>query len=164
MDDFRKGYSAVLQPEDGQSFWQPLPSVGHVINKITPYSSPHDDFSMGIQVLEPGASIRKHAHERCREVLFCYSGSGWAEIDGVRHAVQPETMMLLGRGVQHTVHNTGDTQMRILWMISPAGLEDWFKALGRPRAAGQALPAPFQRPADVRAIQDQQRFVRPDAE
>ena len=66
--------------------------------------------------------------------------------------------------MQHTVHNTGDTQMRILWMISPAGLEDWFKALGRPRAAGEALPAPFDRPEDVRTIQDQQRFVRPEGE
>ena len=164
MDDFRKGHSAVLQPEDGTSYWQPLPSTGHIISKITPYDSPYDDFSMGIQVLEPGAAIRKHAHERAREVLFCYAGTGWAEIDGVRHDVRPETMMLLGRGVQHTVQNTGDTQMRILWMISPAGLEDWFKALGRPRVPGQAVPAPFERPADVRAIQDQQRFVRPVGE
>jgi quercetin dioxygenase-like cupin family protein len=164
MTDFRKGHSAVLQPEDGESFWQPLPSTGHVVAKITPYTSPYDDFSMGIQVLEPGASIRKHAHERQHEVLFCYAGTGWAEIDGVRHEVQPETMMLMGRGVQHTVHNTGATQMRILWFISPAGLEDWFKAIGRPRAPGAPLPAPFPRPDDVREIQDRQRFVRPDNE
>ena len=73
-------------------------------------------------------------------------------------------MMRLGRGVQHTVHNTGDTQMRILWMISPAGLEDWFEALGRPRASDEALPEPLERPTYVRTIQDQQRFVRPEGE
>lgn len=164
MGDFRKGFSAVVQPEEGESHWQPLPSVGHVISKITPYNSPHDDFAMGIQVLEPGASIRKHAHERQREILFCYAGTGWAELDGMRHEMRPETTLLLGRGVQHTVHNTGETQMRILWMISPAGLEDWFAAIGRPRAAGEALPAPFPRPEDVRAIQDRQRFLRPEGE
>jgi len=162
MTDFRKGHCAVLGPEDGESFWQPLPSTGHIINKVTPYNSPYDDFAMGIQVLEPGAHIREHAHERSHEVLFCYTGTGWAEIDGVRHDVKPETLLLMGRGVQHTVHNTGDTQMRILWFISPAGLEDWFRALGRPRKPGEPLPAPFGRPEDIHAIQDQQRFVRPE--
>ena len=164
MTDHRKGFCAVYQPEDGTSHWQPLPSVGHIISKVTPYNTPYDDFSMGIQVLEPGASIRKHAHERQHEVLFCYTGSGWAEVDGVRHDVKPETLLLMGRGVQHTVHNTGETQMRILWFISPAGLEDWFAAIGRPRQTGEALPEPFPRPENVRDVQDRMRFVRPDGE
>jgi hypothetical protein len=28
--------------------------------------------------------------------------------------------------------------MRLLWMIAPAGLEDWFCAIGRPRRPGDA--------------------------
>ena len=49
--------------------------------------------------------------------------------------------------------------MRLLWMIAPAGLEDWFRAIGRPRRPGEPMPAPFERPADVAEIQARQRFV-----
>jgi len=76
MADFAKGVSLVLAPQDGESLWQPLPSTGYVTNKITPYNSPYDAFSVGIQVLEPGMHVRRHAHERSHEILFCYRGNG----------------------------------------------------------------------------------------
>ena len=160
MNDFAKGNVVVLGPDEGASFWQPLPSVGYITSKLTPYNTPYDGFSLGIQVLEPGAHIRRHAHERQHEVLFCYAGEGWAEVDGQRHTVQPETTLMIGRAAWHTVHNTGNTQMRLLWMIAPAGLEDWFRAIGRPRRPGEAMPPPFERPADITEIQARQRFVR----
>jgi hypothetical protein len=56
MSEFAKGPVVVLGPEDGESFWQPLPSVGYIVNKLTPYNTPYDSFSLGIQVLEPGAA------------------------------------------------------------------------------------------------------------
>ena len=160
MNPFAKGSVVVLGPDEGESFWQPLPSRGYTVNKLTPYNTPHDSFSLGIQVLEPGAHIRRHAHERQHEVLFCYAGEGWAEVGEQRYEVRPETTILIGRAVQHTVQNTGSGQMRLLWMIAPAGLEDWFRAIGRPRRPGEAMPAPFERPADVAAVQARMRFVR----
>ncbi len=160
MSAFAQGTAAVLQPEDGESHWQPLPSTGYIISKLTPYTTPYDAFSMGLQVLEPGAHIRRHAHERQHEVLFCYQGTGYAEVGSERHDVVAETMILLGRGVQHKVVNTGITQMRLLWFISPAGLEDWFRAIGRPRRAGEPTPEPFNRPDDVAEVQARQRFIR----
>ena len=162
MGEHDKGTVIALGPQDGESFWQPLPSTGYVINKINPYNSPYDSFSTGLQVLEPGAHIRRHAHERCHELLFCYHGSGQADIDGKLYDVIPETMILVGRGVQHKVTNTGPDQLRLLWLITPPGLEDWFRAIGRPKRAGEPLPAPFERPANVEMIQAQQRFIPPD--
>src|ERR1700753_3216485 len=123
MINYAKGPVLVLGPDQGDSFWQPLPSRGYIVNKLTPYNTPYDSFSLGIQVLEPGAHIRRHAHERQHEVLFCYQGTGIAEVGAQRHAVAPETTILIGGGVQHKVTNTGSGQMRLLWFISPAGLE-----------------------------------------
>ncbi len=34
MSDYAKGPVIALGPEDGESFWQPQPSTGYVINKI----------------------------------------------------------------------------------------------------------------------------------
>jgi mannose-6-phosphate isomerase-like protein (cupin superfamily) len=162
MNSFTKGVAIVLGPADGEALWQPLPSRGYVINKITPYNSPYDNFSIGIQVLEPGAHIRRHGHERSHEILFCFRGRGVAEIEDVTYEVREETIMLIGRGLQHKVSNTGSEQMRLLWFISPAGLEDWFRALGRPRQAGAPLPPAFDRPADIKEIQARQRFIPSD--
>ena len=102
---FRQGPGRGATPDEGDSFWQPLPSTGYIVNKLTPYNTPYDSFSMGIQVLEPGAHVRRHAHERQHEVLFCYEGEGWAEIGDQRHAMRPETMILIGRGL-HTKSRT----------------------------------------------------------
>ena len=139
-----------------------MPSRGYIVNKINPYVSPYDDFSIGIQVLEEGAHVRRHAHERSHEILFCYRGTGYAEIDGRTYDIREETMMLIGRGLQHKVVNTGPGQMRLVWFISPPGLEDWFRAIGRPRRIGEAMPPPFQRPENIRDIQAQQRFIPSD--
>ena len=164
VTDHAKGTAMVLGPEEGESFWQPLPSTGYVINKFNPYNSPYDTFSTGLQVLEPGAHVRRHAHERSHELLFCYHGTGEADIEGKLYDVLSETMILIGRGLQHKVTNTGAEQMRLFWLITPPGLEDWFRAIGRPRHAGEVLPTPFDRPAHVELIQAQQRFIRPDKE
>jgi len=162
MTEFAKGQVIVMGPDDGESFWQPLPSTGYIVNKLTPYNTPYDDFSIGLQVLEPGRHIRRHAHERSHEVLFCYAGEGWAEIEGQRHEVRAETMILVGRGAWHTVHNTGTGQMRLLWLMMPAGVEDWFRAIGRPRHPDQPMPEAFERPADIADIMRQQRFAPPE--
>ena len=164
MNEYAKGIVIALGPEEGESLWQPLPSIGYVINKINPYNSPYDSFSTGLQVLEPGAHVRRHAHERSHELLFCYRGSGYADVEDRCYDVRAETMILIGRGLQHKVMNTGSEQMRLLWFIAPAGLEDWFRAIGRPRCPGEASPAPFERPPGIELIQAQQRFIRPEQE
>jgi quercetin dioxygenase-like cupin family protein len=153
MTDQTKGFSMVSGPDDGDSFWQPMPSRGFATNKITPYNSPHDLFSMGIQVLEPGAHIARHAHTRSHEILFCYTGTGNAEVDGKKYDMVPETLILVGRNVLHKVTNTGNTQMRLLWGIWPAGLEDWFADIGRPRTPSEPMPPPFKRPPNVDQIE-----------
>jgi mannose-6-phosphate isomerase-like protein (cupin superfamily) len=164
MSDYEKGITIVLRPEDGEALWQPKPSTGFIVNKLNPYNSPYDSFSTGLQVLEPGTHIRRHAHERQHEILFCYRGEGYAEIGDTRarHDLAEESMMLIGRGVQHKVVNTGAGQMRLLWIISPPGLEDWFRALGRPKQPGDSQAPVFERPANIEEIQARQRFIRGD--
>lgn len=160
MSDFEQGITLVLRPDDGEAIWQPKPSTGFIVNKINPYNSPFDNFSTGLQILEPGAHIRRHAHERQHEILFCYRGEGYAEIGESRHDIAEESMMLIGRGVQHKVVNTGPGQMRLLWIISPPGLEDWFRALGRLKQPADSEAPIFERPANIEEIEKQQRFVR----
>ena len=154
-----KGVALALGPEEGLSFWQPRPSTGYVTVKISPYNSPHDLISAGVQVLEPGASVRRHAHERAAEILFVYEGEGKAEIDGKWYRVSQGSTLMAGRYVQHYVENDGSVPLKLFWAIMPSGLEDWFRALGRPRTPGEPPPAPFERPQDIEEIRRRMRFV-----
>ena len=164
MNEFKKGPAFFSGPDDGESFWQPKPSTGYITNKVTPANSPYDTFSSGIQVLEPGASVVQHAHRYAHEMIFVYSGVGYIEMDGTRYEVEQDAMLIVGRGLQHLLVNTGDTQMKVLWVMFPPGLENWFEALGRPREPGDPLPDPFDRPTDIQEIQDRMNFVRPGEE
>lgn len=155
----KKGIALALGPEEGQSYWQPRPSTGYVTVKISPYNSPHDLISAGVQVLEPGASVRRHAHERSAEILFVFEGDGKAEVDGRWHRVSQGSTFMVGRYVQHYVENDGKVPLKLFWTIMPSGLEDWFQALGRPRKPGEATPAPFDRPENIEDLQRRMRFV-----
>jgi quercetin dioxygenase-like cupin family protein len=154
-----KGIALALGPEEGQSYWQPRPSTGYVTVKISPYNSPHDLISAGVQVLEPGASVRRHAHERSAEILFVFEGDGKAEVDGRWHRVSQGSTFMVGRYVQHYVENDGKVPLKLFWTIMPSGIEDWFQALGRPRKPGEATPAPFDRPENIEDLQRRMRFV-----
>lgn len=158
---FDKSSAVVVGPDEGLSLWQPLPSRGHVIVKLTPENSPFDDFSAGIQVLPPGCHVRQHAHKQNHELVFIYEGTGSVTIDDVTHDLAPGSTVLFGRYAQHRIDNTGSIDMKLFWVFSPPGLEDWFQAIGRVRRPGETMPAAFNRPDDVREIQDRMRFVPP---
>lgn len=164
MSTYDRGEAVIVGPDEGDSYWQPLPSTGYVINKLTPYNTPYDDFSAGMQVLEPGCAIREHGHERSHEILFVAEGTGHAIVDGQRHELAPGATLLLGRSVLHFVQNSNDGPMRLFWVIFPSGLEDWFAAIGRARQPGESEAPVFDRPDNVREIQERMRFVRPDDE
>jgi hypothetical protein len=49
------------------------------------------------------------------------------------------SVLCILRGLLHKVAKKGCEQMLLLWFMSPADLEDWFRALGRPRQAGASI-------------------------
>ena len=57
-------------------------------------------------------------------------------VDGVAHPLVPGTACFLGYDVKHEIINEGDDELVMMWVISPPGLEDFFRA-----SAGRASPA-----------------------
>ena len=153
----------VSGPEDGQSLWQPLPSRGYVTVKFTPGNTPYEDFSAGIQVLPPGCHVREHGHRQNHELVFVHEGTGTVTIEGETTALEPGSAVLFCRGVRHRIDNTGSADLKLFWVYAPPGLEDWFEAIGRPRRAGEPMPAAFERPTDVADVQARLKFVPPRA-
>jgi quercetin dioxygenase-like cupin family protein len=145
--------AVVVQPEEGPSYWQPVPANGHADPKLTPDKTAFPPLSMGYQTIAPGGRVREHSHGDQIELQICFRGRGHVLVDGERHELVPGTACFLGYDVKHEIVNDGADDLVMMWVITPHGLEDFFKAIGRPRIVGEAAPAPFARPSDVVAIE-----------
>ena len=82
------------------------------------------------------------------EMLFVWEGEGSAYVDGVRHRVEPGSLVFVGRHRKHSFVNEGKGPLKLFFMITPGGLETLIRSVGRPREAGEAAPARFERAAD----------------
>jgi len=151
--DSARGLATVIQPSEGDSFWQPVPANGHADPKLTPANTRYDALSMGYQTIAPRSRVREHSHGDQIELQICFRGRGRVVVDGVSHPLVPGTACFLGNDVKHEIINETDEELVMLWLVSPAGLENFFKAIGRPRTAGEAAPAPFARPENVVEIE-----------
>jgi hypothetical protein len=83
-------------------------------------------------------------------------------VNGVEHPIQPGTTVYVGPWNKHTFINDGDVDLKMMWVLTPGGLEDFFQAIGRPRTAGEPAPEPFPRPENVEEIERQTVFASLD--
>jgi len=148
-----RGHAVVMQPADGPSYWQPVPASGHADPKLYPENTRFDGLSMGFQTIAPGGRVREHSHDNQIELQICFRGRGRVMVNGKSHDLVPGTACFLGHDVKHEIINEGPEELVMLWVVSPPGLEHFFEAIGRPREAGAPAPPPFERPADVVAIE-----------
>ena len=148
-----RGRAVVVQPDEGPSYWQPVPANGHADPKLTPEKTAFPALSMGFQTIAPGGRVREHSHGDQVELQICFRGRGHVLVDGVRHALVPGTACFLGYDVKHEIVNDSADDLVMMWVITPHGLEEFFKTIGRPRTAGETAPAAFARPSDVVAIE-----------
>jgi mannose-6-phosphate isomerase-like protein (cupin superfamily) len=161
--DQAKGFAIVVQPDEGESFWQPVPANGYTEVRVSKRNDPRvAKFSHGIQVVAPGCYVRDHSHEANEEILFFFEGEGKVVIDGAEeHPVRAGTSVFVGPNRRHTFINTGDKPLKFAWILMPGGLEDFFQGIGRPRKPGTPDPEPFARPDNVLEIERKTVFAPP---
>jgi quercetin dioxygenase-like cupin family protein len=151
--DAVRGHAVVMQPDEGPSWWQPVPANGHADPKLTPDMTRFDGLSMGYQTIASESRVREHSHGDQVELQICFRGRGRVVVGGASHPLVPGTACFLGYDVTHELINEGPDDLVMLWVITPPGLERFFQAIGRPRQPGEPAPAPFARPGDVVAIE-----------
>ena len=161
--DACRGHAVVMQPEEGPSYWQPKPANGYSSPKLFPELTKFDGFSMGYQSVAPHRKIRAHSHTDQVELQICFSGQGYVLVDGERHELVPGTACFLGPDVVHEIFNDTDEDLVQLWVIGPAGLEDFFKTIGRNRTRGDTTPENFDRPNGVVVIERDMGFNKTTA-
>ena len=147
------GRALVVQPEEGRSWWQPMPANGHADPKLVPSDTGFGSLSMGYQTIALGGRVRPHSHGAQVELQICFRGCESVVVEGTAHPLVPGTACFLGPDVKHEIVYESDDDLVMLWVISPAGLEDFFASVGRERTLGEPPPSRFERPTDVVAIE-----------
>jgi quercetin dioxygenase-like cupin family protein len=165
MTDSSDSQVFVVQPDQGESFWQPVPANGYAEVRVSHRKHPSiTSCATGIQVVAPGCYIREHVHPAQEEILFVFEGEGEAVIDGEPHPMQVGTTIYVGAGHRHKLVNTDPGhELKLCWVMLPGGddgLDDFFARIGRPRRPGERAPEPFARPADVGQIEAATVFAK----
>ncbi len=151
----------AVQPNEAESYWQPVPANGFVEVHVSRHRHQTvNPFESGIQEVAPGSSVREHAHDPHEELILVMAGEGVAKIDGAEHPMRPGTTLYLAPTHTHTFTNTGAEPLRFFWVLMPGGLSDFFAAIGRPRRQGESAPAPFPRPDNVAQIEAHTVFAK----
>jgi len=83
--------------------------------------SRHIDYR--ISLYQPMAHVAKHAHKVQEQVYHVIEGEGLMEIDGEKRVVRKHDFIFLPPGVEHSIENTGLTDLVFLVVTSPVSDE-----------------------------------------
>ena len=103
----------------------------------------HGAFSLVEFVSEPGEGVGLHVHEHEEELVYLLEGQIEVTLGDQSMAVQQGTAALLPRGIPHGYVNTGKGPSRLLAVLMPGRLDEFFvgldKELGTDRAHEEGI-------------------------
>lgn len=95
-------------------------------------------FSLTESVMRPGTEPAPlHVHSREDETFYVVEGRITAIVGDRTEEVGPGGSVYLPRGIPHRIHTTGDAPVRLLMLLTPAGLEKFFDEIDALEAAGK---------------------------
>jgi mannose-6-phosphate isomerase-like protein (cupin superfamily) len=96
-------------------------------------------FALAEHTIAPGAlAAPMHMHSKEDEYSFVRSGTFAAVLGGQEIEAGPGDLVFKPRGQWHTFWNPGDVPTRVLEIISPAGLEEFFRLVDAPETEQDA--------------------------
>lgn len=144
----------LVAPGAGEAHWQPQPANGWIEILSSPgMAGAPPGCSAGLQELLPLGKIREHAHPAQTELFWVVEGQALARLDGTIRRLSKGAFLACPPHVRHGFINDGAGPYRFLWVLLPAGLEEFFRGIGRPRLSVGDDPTPYPRPAAAGAIE-----------
>jgi len=128
----------LLKKEEGESFWV----LGDLYTFKATGKQTNGAYTIIDQVIQPQNGPPPHIHHREDEAFYVLEGR-FSFLSGEKQSLlESGSFVHVPKGTLHTFKNIDDRPGRLLVFISPAGLEEFFYAIGTP-AAGTTTPPPF---------------------
>lgn len=90
-----------------------------------------DNLALGTQQVTVGAGIPIHRHFQMDEAFYVLEGSGVFILEDARHAFEKGGSIFIPRNSWHGFANP-DHELLLLWTVSPAGLDGFFRETCNP--------------------------------
>ncbi|WP_432835647.1 cupin domain-containing protein [Dactylosporangium sp. CA-092794] len=121
------GGGYFLQSRDGTQ----IPAIGLGITMKTDGKSTHDAYSL-FEYAIPSETDGPppHIHTREDESFVCLAGRLDVSLGGEEFVLEPGDYLYLPRDVVHAFRNPYRDEARVISVVSPAGLEAYYQALG----------------------------------
>ena len=91
-------------------------------------------------LVPPGNGPPTHIHSREDEAFYVLEGELLFHVDGHSFTATSGAWVTLARGSWHSFQNTGSQPARMLIVVTPAGLENFFLEVGREAIARETEP------------------------
>jgi mannose-6-phosphate isomerase-like protein (cupin superfamily) len=142
--------SIVLGPGEGEAHL--IPGGRQFLFKVASTNT-GGAYSLGEFVLPPSGVALPHIHWENEEAFYVLEGEFNVGMGERMVPARPGSFILVPRGTAHSLHNAGTTPAKLLFVISPAGMEQMFIEIS------QILSASDQPPdrAAIQAVRDKYR-------
>jgi quercetin dioxygenase-like cupin family protein len=104
-------------------------------------------------IVPAGNGPPPHIHSREDEAFYVLEGELQFHADGRSFAAKSGAWVTLARGSLHYFKNTGSKPARMLIVVTPSGLENFFLEVGREAIEGEAEPV-TPTPEDIQKLVD----------
>lgn len=131
-------HELLLNPGEGKSYWV----LGDLYTFKATGKETGGTFTVMDQIIQPQSGPPPHIHNREDEVFYILEGRFSFMCNGKQSVFETGAFVYIPKGTLHTFKNISGTPGRLLVTITPAGLEDFFYAIGTP-ADGRSTPPPF---------------------
>ena len=98
---------------------------GNIFIKVSPGTG-SGNLALGTQQVTRGAGIPIHRHLNMEEAFYVLEGSGNLTLDDVPHSFERGGTIFIPKKAWHGFANP-DHELLLLWIVSPAGLEGFFR-------------------------------------
>jgi mannose-6-phosphate isomerase-like protein (cupin superfamily) len=118
-------HPSLMDANAGSSFTM----LGTTMRLIATAASSGGRFTVIEQVTPVGWGPPRHIHSREDEIVYILEGTYELYVGDERRTVSVGACAILPRGIPHGFRNVGSTPGRLLAVITPGGLEEYFLAV-----------------------------------
>ena len=123
----RQGY--VLGATEGEQLVH-FRDHGKIVIKVGTATG-SDNLAIGTQQVMAGSGIPTHRHFQMDEAFYVLEGGGTFTLNGAPHPFEKGATIFIPKNSWHGFANP-DHELVLLWMVSPAGLDGFFRETCNP--------------------------------